>query len=85
MNILLRTSLVIFLLCPLSAAFGEDISMLKLSGNYQNTPLKKVLEEIQVNHSLSFSYADKNIAKKSVTAVFTNKVLPQAMDLILMP
>ena len=83
MTIFLRTSLIILLLCPLLFALGEDISALKLSGNYQHTSLKEVLEEIQVNHSLTFSYVDKNIAGISVTATFANMLLAQAMDLIL--
>ncbi len=54
-----------------------------ISGNYQNTPLKKILTEIEENLHLTFSYIDQMVDSVFITAAFKDKKPAAALEIIL--
>jgi ferric enterobactin receptor len=75
--------LIFSLLLLIRITISQDLDSITLSKSYQSQPLKTVLEELENQLNVKFSYLDKHIKGQLVTVHFKNKQLAEALRLIL--
>jgi ferric enterobactin receptor len=80
----------ILLMVPLISAEGaygqttaEDLSNLRVSGNYQNKDLSLVLLDLSVNHRLTFHYDREELPEKDITISFRRRPLSDVLTTLL--
>jgi hypothetical protein len=61
---------------------AQDTGVL-VSGNYQHTPLKSFINEIEQKYPVRFYFDEKTIDNINVTAVFQDTPLKQCLEIIL--
>ena len=71
------------LLIVAKTALSQDVSDIKITGNYENQPLKTVLNEIENQLDIKFTYMDKLIDNKFISTSFENTKLSEALNKIL--
>ncbi|MGH7493704.1 MAG: TonB-dependent receptor domain-containing protein [bacterium] len=64
-------------------AAAQEHAHLLISGNYQSTPLKEILIELEQKLHLTFSYIDQLVDGVFITASFRDKKLAEALAIIL--
>jgi hypothetical protein len=75
--------LIFSLVFLIRITISQDLDSITLSKSYQSQPLKTVLEELENQLNVKFSYLDKHVKGKLITVNFINKKLPEALRLIL--
>ncbi len=77
------TVLVTLLLCAF--CFGQPIEDIRISGNYDNVKLTRVLEAIESQSGIAFSYASSDVASVMITYNYHNEPLLSVVTKLLKP
>ncbi|MDX2301789.1 MAG: TonB-dependent receptor [Microscillaceae bacterium] len=80
------TVFIEFLICFISLnCFSQNLSVLKISANFQNTPLASVLENLEQNYPLKFYYQSSWLEGVFINEFFSQSPLNQVLEKILKP
>ena len=74
---------LIFILLGSANTFSQGISDIYISGNFQNKPLKEILNEIEKERHIVFFYREEWISGLKVTKSFQNTPLIKVLEDIL--
>ncbi len=74
---------IIIILIVLNNGHAQDISSIHFSGDFQNTNLKDVLNEIEKEHQIVFFYKKEWLADIKVTKSFQNTPLDKVLEDVL--
>ena len=71
---------LILILFSLANAFSQGISDIVISGDFQNKPLKEILNKIEKEHHIVFFYQEEWISDINVTKSFQDKPLIEVLE-----